>query len=831
MSQKILLVEDEAVIALDEAHTIASYGYEVSTVHSGEAAVEAVSSDPDIALILMDIDLGRGMDGTEAAELILRNHHLPIVFLTNHAEKQYVDKVKMITEYGYVLKSSGEFVLIESINMALKLFETHTRLKMEIEERKQKEIELEEESLFHRQIIENAHEGIIVWDENLRYTLWNSFMERITGKNREELLGKHPAEVFPFLMENGGYEKIEAALTKGTTSVREFPYEIEETGRSGWVSELDAPLINRSGENIGAIGLVRDITERKQTEEKYRNVFHSSLDGIILFNENGEIEDVNQAYCRMSGYTKEELLGMHVYDIEARESREAASDHFQRLRNEEDGQFESVHRRKDGTHFHAEVSASYISAYDLVLTFIRDISVRKSKEEELNYLTTLLSTQQEASIDGILIVDADDRIVSYNQQFLDMWDIPPEVIEHRSGQKALEHVLHMLRDPESFAETVHYLYSHRHEKSHDEIFLDDGRCFSRYSSPLFGPDEAYYGRLWMYRDITEQKQTEQALKESEERATKIVHNALIGIFVLVGNTIVFSNPTILQMTGYTREEIETNNFINFVYAEDQELVLRKNALRKSGKDLPAYDFRIVKKDGTPLWVRIDAAVITWKGEEGILCFASNIDSYKKAIREKDFLLKELNHRVKNNLKMVSSLISLKDDELERRVDLSDLSHQVDAIQLVHEKLINSEDITHINVREYLHDLLQTVFSSFASRNVHLEAAIDDISLRTKTAIPVGLIVNELATNALKHGFKEDEEALFKVNMGIDSERNEYYLVVSNTGHPFPEDIEVEESQSLGLQLVSSLLQQIRATLELRKRPNPVFSIRFPSEKE
>ena len=123
MSKKILLVEDEALIAMSEAKMLEKHGFEVVSVYNGEKAIVAVDADPAISLILMDIDLGKGMDGTEAAEEILDRHDIPIVFLTSHAEKEYVDKVKTITGSGYILKNSGEFVLIESIDMALNLFE------------------------------------------------------------------------------------------------------------------------------------------------------------------------------------------------------------------------------------------------------------------------------------------------------------------------------------------------------------------------------------------------------------------------------------------------------------------------------------------------------------------------------------------------------------------------------------------------------------------------------------------------------------------------------------------------------------------------------------
>ncbi len=118
----ILLVEDEALIALDEARTLEQNGFCVTIATNPQKAIDTIKQQP-VDMILMDIDLGRGeLDGTQTAEIILKHHDLPIIFLTSHSEQEYVKRVKGITRYGYVIKNSGEFVLIEAITMAAELF-------------------------------------------------------------------------------------------------------------------------------------------------------------------------------------------------------------------------------------------------------------------------------------------------------------------------------------------------------------------------------------------------------------------------------------------------------------------------------------------------------------------------------------------------------------------------------------------------------------------------------------------------------------------------------------------------------------------------------------
>jgi two-component sensor histidine kinase len=203
------------------------------------------------------------------------------------------------------------------------------------------------------------------------------------------------------------------------------------------------------------------------------------------------------------------------------------------------------------------------------------------------------------------------------------------------------------------------------------------------------------------------------------------------------------------------------------------------------------------------------------------------EELKKSLREKDILLDEMNHRIKNNLATIISLINLKESTLNNTVDLSSLKRQVEAIRIVHEKLSQNSGISEINVRDYIEDLLSTVFSSFSVFRVTLNRNIQDVILPTSLVIPLGLIVNEIATNALIHGFTPEDEARFTIDFTEDELGTGYILTLSNTGNPFPEEIDLENPETLGLRLISALTEQINGTVELTKRPYPRFTIRFP----
>ncbi|HVM11894.1 MAG TPA: GAF domain-containing protein, partial [Actinomycetota bacterium] len=137
---------------------------------------------------------------------------------------------------------------------------------------------------------------------------------------------------------------------------------------------------------------------------------------------------------------------------------------------------------------------------------------------DLEFQQVLLRSQSEATIDGILVVDPEGKIISFNQRFVEMWGIPPEVIKTGSDEAAIEFVVDQLEDPEAFIARIRHLYAHPEERSRDVLHLRDGRTFDRWSAPLTGPDGAPYGRAWYVRDVTDFARVEEILRENQRRA-------------------------------------------------------------------------------------------------------------------------------------------------------------------------------------------------------------------------------------------------------------------------------------------------------------------------
>ena len=249
MAQTILLVDDERIVALLEKKTLEGFGYEVVTASSGEEAVEAADRAD---LVLMDIDLGRGIDGTEAARRILARRNLPIVFLTAHAERECVEKVRGVTRYGYVVKKSGDFVLQSSIEMAFELFAAH-------ESKRAGEARLET-------LLQTIPDLVWLKDAEGVYVTCNPAFERLYGAKASEIAGKTDYDFIPAELADFFRGKDREAIAHGGPHGNEEWLTFADDGHKALVETIKTPMLDASGKLIGVLGIGRDITERSRME-------------------------------------------------------------------------------------------------------------------------------------------------------------------------------------------------------------------------------------------------------------------------------------------------------------------------------------------------------------------------------------------------------------------------------------------------------------------------------------------------------------------------------------------------------------------------------------
>jgi PAS domain S-box-containing protein len=261
MRKKILLVEDEAIIAMAEAETIRSSGYEAVIARSGEDAIGMARGDMDLSLVLMDIDLGRGIDGTETARRILSEMEVPIVFLTSHSEREMVDKVRGITHYGYIIKNSGDFVLLSSIEMAFELFEA-------LKQVKDKDAALVQEQYLLHALLSNSPDYIYFKDTESRFIRVSKALALSFGvDDPSKLIGKTDFDFFTEEHARQAFEDEQAIILSGEQLSKEEK-ETRNDRLDAWVLTDKLPLRDKNGNIVGTFGISRDITEHKRAEER-----------------------------------------------------------------------------------------------------------------------------------------------------------------------------------------------------------------------------------------------------------------------------------------------------------------------------------------------------------------------------------------------------------------------------------------------------------------------------------------------------------------------------------------------------------------------------------
>lgn len=320
----ILLVEDEAIIAIVEKKSLENLGYNVIIANSGEKGIALVRGKKNIDLILMDINLGDGLDGTEAAVIILKERSIPVVFLSSHTEPDIVEKTEKITSYGYVVKNSGITVLDASIKMAFKLFNVNNQ-KSESEQR-------------YFTLFNSMTEGFalheIVFDQNgkpydYRFINVNPAFEQLTGLKRENIIGKGQKEILPeedpFWLET--YSRV--AVTGEAVHLEHYSPVLQKY--YGVFSYCPAP---------GQFAVIfSDITERKkveevllESEERFRSIIENSAAGYFFIDRNGNYKNVNAAWLRMHKYdSPEEILGRHFSVTQVDVDQAEADENVKRL--------------------------------------------------------------------------------------------------------------------------------------------------------------------------------------------------------------------------------------------------------------------------------------------------------------------------------------------------------------------------------------------------------------------------------------------------------------------------------------------------------------------
>jgi two-component system, sensor histidine kinase PdtaS len=354
--KSILLVEDEALIALEEAQSLKRDGYNVHTVLNGEGAVEAVRRNPgEFDLILMDIDLGRGIDGTKAAQEILRLGDIPVVFLSSHTEKEIVDKTEKITSYGYVVKNSGDVVLDASIRMAFRLHEAHLALAAS-EEKYSKAFHTSPDSIN----INRLSDGI--------YLAVNEGFTKLTGYTPEEVIGKSSIDPSLNIWVDKGARNQLVVLLKEHGEATNFEAIFRLKSGELRYGLMSARVLDIGGERC-ILSFTRDITDRRAAQEALAasnatlaSLINAAPLAIIGINSEGIVQLWNPAAEKLFGWTAAEVIGHANPIVPPQKAAEFADWSAKVNGGQQIYEWQTLRQRKDGSLVDVTLSSAVVPA-------------------------------------------------------------------------------------------------------------------------------------------------------------------------------------------------------------------------------------------------------------------------------------------------------------------------------------------------------------------------------------------------------------------------------------------------------------------------------------
>lgn len=362
-------------------------------------------------------------------------------------------------------------------------------------------------------------------------------------------------------------------------------------------------------------------------------------------------------------------------------------------------------------------------------------------------------------------------------------------------------------------------------------------------------------RQALYKITTEQKKAKQELikyaeelehsNQMKEEMERVVENSPVIVFkwkAEKGWPIEFVSKNISQF-GYSLEDFASGKVKYGDIVHPQDLPRVEAELQKKcdeGYNQFNIEYRILTKYGTVLWA--DERTFIRRDEDGNVNYLQgiivNIDERKRAeealIKIEDIRKKEIHHRIKNNLQVISTLLYLESDKFkDKKVKeaFRDSQDRVRTMALVHEKLYQSEDMESIDFADYTKNLINYLSQSYVvgNRDIKIDLKVEDIFLNMDTAVPLGIIINELVSNSLKYAF-EDKKDKGTISVDIKHAGDNFTLTVCDNGCGIPEDIDFRETESLGLQLVTNLVEQIDGTITLDKEKGTKFIIQFTEEK-
>jgi PAS domain S-box-containing protein len=577
-----------------------------------------------------------------------------------------------------------------------------------------------------------------------------------------------------------------------------------------------------------------------QSQRKYRSLHMSMMDGFVMVNMQGKIIDSNESFQKMIGYDADELRHLTYADITPNEwhAYEQQIVKEQILINGHSGVYMKQYRKKDGTVFPAELRTFLVrdeaGSNEGMWAIARDITERKQAEEAIRASEEKFRSIVESSPNAMHLyqIGENDQLVLIGAN--------PSADKLTGISHALLYGLTIEQAFPNLASTgIPEMYK-RVAKGElppqsFEIKYEDARFSGFYYVHIF---KTIPGCIAVdFIDITSRKQMEDDVRRSEIEYRDTLDSLPDWIYVVDEKCeIVMVNSILkeeLRRNGMNPDCIgqELNQHFPFIYKQTLDGI---NHVFKTGE--ASLDEQKVEVNGRILHVEITNAPILKDGHviKVVLMIRDRskekeLDELRtKNIEQKEVLLREIHHRVKNNLAIVISLLNFQlnnnsNEELTRII--IDIQMRIRSMALIHEYLYRSENLDRIPLANYIESLSVIIMTAFSGHRIHMIHDLDPIDVSIETAVPMGLIINELLTNAFKYAFPKGAPG--EIHIRLKKEDGEQcFLVVEDNGIGLPEDPSMDSEKSLGFYIVRILVEQLAGNIKIVREKGTSFQIRF-----
>lgn len=755
------------------------------------------------------------------------------------------------------------------------------------DKRRQKaEDELRQSQEQYRSVINSVKEVIFQTDAQGNWTFLNPAWTEITEFSIEESLGNSCWDYIHQPDRQLHLDLFQSLINRQQEYCRQEIRYLTKNGDIRWLEVFSRLTLAGDGSIKGTSGTLTDITERKLSEQTLNQqlaAIEAAIDGIGILNEKGEYIYLNQAHLEIFGYDMTtDLLGKTWHQLYyPDEISRIERDIFSVLIENGYWRGETLSKRRDGSTFAEELSLTLIEGGGLICV-CRDITERKKTEASLvkrdRYLTALVEVQRQLlaapvncdvyqQILTILapIADANRIYVFENhcdktEQVLSSqraeWCAPG--IEPQLDNPALQNVSYhnfvpRWMDVLAQGGIINGIVADFPE-SERSILAPQG-ILSILALPLIvngeffgfiGFDNCVEARQWqpLEEGLLSSAAAAIALAKERELSAKAWQNSQAQL-----QAVLDAVPGLVSWISSDLSYLGVNHHLASCYNLAPEYFLgQKVGFVENNRDFAEFlcQFFASSSQTASQTLRFEMngkiqsyLIVAQKYQQSQVCVTVGIDiterqkaeeQIKASLKEKEVLLKEIHHRVKNNLNVVSSLLELQADSItEPHIGklFEESQNRIYSMALIHEKLYRSPTIGQINLEDYIQDLANNLFDSYNVNEdcIQLHINVEPIFLNIETATPCGLIINELVSNSLKHAFPDEREGIVSIDCHQQSD-GQINLVISDNGIGFPEALDFQDTESMGFQVVCTLIEQLEGTIKLQRTPGTAFSIQF-----